>query len=111
MIFVPTCDVKHSIVGRQRAVLPALALPVDHDLHDFSPQWDVGGIDGHAGGGAVTRLRVLTWDTHTRRDRISYIAIQYEMIRYNMTGCDIIREGMIWYNMLGNITSKGVLLH
>lgn len=77
MIFVPTCDVEDSVVGRQWAVLPALTLPVDHDLHDLCPQWDVGGIDGHAGGGAITRLRVLTWDTRTRRERISYNTLQY----------------------------------
>lgn len=77
-IFVPTCDVEDSVVGRKRAVLPALTLPVDHDLHDFSPQRDVGGIDGHTGGGAVARLRVLTWDTRTRQDE--FLTIHYNTI-------------------------------
>lgn len=56
----PTGHVKDSVVGGEWAVLPALPLPVDHDLHHLCPQGEVSGVDGYAGGGAVARLRVLT---------------------------------------------------
>lgn len=58
--FVSTCDHVDGVGGGERDVLPALALPVDHDLHDLCPQGDVGGVDGHAGGRVVALLEVLT---------------------------------------------------
>lgn len=57
-----TCHVEHRVVHAEWTVLPALPFPVHHDLHDFCPQGDAGGVDGHTGGGAVARLVVLTWD-------------------------------------------------
>lgn len=64
--FVSTCDIEDGVVSGEGAVLPALAFPVDHDLHDLRPQRDVGGVDGHTGGGAVTCLVVLAWDKQRR---------------------------------------------
>lgn len=57
---VPTCDVEDAVVGGEGAVLPALTLPVDHDLHHLSAHRDAAGVQGDAGGGAVTGLVVLT---------------------------------------------------
>lgn len=62
MFCVSTCHVEHRVVHTEWTVLPALPFPVHHDLHDFCPQRDVGGVDGHTGGGAVACLVVLTWD-------------------------------------------------
>lgn len=65
--FDSTCDVEDTVVSGEGAVLPALTLPVDHDLHDLGAQRDVGGVDGHTGGGTVTRLIILTWNNQRRR--------------------------------------------
>lgn len=65
--FDSTCDVEDTVVRGEGAVLPALTLPVDHDLHDLGAQGDVGGVDGHTGGGTVTRLIILTWNNQRRR--------------------------------------------
>jgi len=46
---VSTCDKEDCVVSGEGAVLPALTLPVDHDLHDLCSQRDFGGVDGHAG--------------------------------------------------------------
>lgn len=59
---VSTCHVENRVVHSEGTVLAALPFPVHHDLHDFCPQRDVAGVDGHAGGGAVARLVVLAWD-------------------------------------------------
>lgn len=45
-----TCHKENRVVHTEGTVLPALPFPVHHDLHDFCPQRDVGGVDGHAGG-------------------------------------------------------------
>lgn len=66
---VSTCDVEDGVVSCEGAVLPALAFPVDHDLHDLCPQGDVAGVDGHPGGGAVTGLVVLACDKQRQAER------------------------------------------
>lgn len=83
---VPTGDVEDGVVGGERAVLPALPLPVDHDLHDLCPQGDVGGVDGHAGGGAVARLGVLTWYTHTHALQQG-VMFWYDTMSYHKMYC------------------------
>lgn len=68
-----TCDIEDSVVRGQRAVLPALTLPVDHDLHDICSHRDFGGVEGHTGGGAVTRLKVLTWERQRNQTDLTCI--------------------------------------
>lgn len=60
-MFAVTCYEVDTVVGSEGAVFPALPLPVDQDLHDFSSQRDVGGVYGHTGWGAITRFIVLSW--------------------------------------------------
>lgn len=67
--------VEDSVVCAEWAVLPALPLPVDHDLHDLCPHGEVSGVDRYAGGGAVARLGVLTLD---KQDAI--------VVRFNIFG-------------------------
>lgn len=64
--FDSTCDVEDTVISGEGAVLPALTLPVHHDLHDLGPQGDVGGVDGHTGGGTVACLIILTWNNQRR---------------------------------------------
>lgn len=62
MIFVSTCDVENAVVSGKGAVLPALTFPVDHDLHDLCPHREGCGVEGQAGRGAITCLKVLAWN-------------------------------------------------
>ena len=58
---VVTSDEEHVVVGGHGRVLSELAFPVHQNLHDAGAKVPSGRVQGQVGGGAVTRLKVLTW--------------------------------------------------
>lgn len=64
--FVSTCDVENRVVSTEGRVLPALTLPIDHDLHDLCPQRDAGGVQGQGRGGAIACLVILALKNEER---------------------------------------------